>query len=124
MISMTLRHAGVPLSPYEFAGISVAVCKMLAKSSSEYLPSGPRMRLDFKYNEQNDKHQRCNSNAYFPIVLSLREMARVARIAPPKATAKSCRPILSNGLSPNLLLNKSSVHFSSASSWDVVACHC
>jgi hypothetical protein len=40
-ISMTLRHAGVPFPPYELAGFSFAVCKILAMSSSKYLPSGP-----------------------------------------------------------------------------------
>ena len=66
--------------------------------------------------------KRCSSKAYLPIVLSFGGVARVARIAPPKAKAKSCTSILSNGLPPILLLKKSWVHFSSA--WDVVACHC
>ena len=83
---------------------------------------GTTYKARFQIMNKMLKYQRCNSNAYFPIVLSFGGMARVARIAPPKATAKSCRLMLSNGLSPNLLLNKSSVHFSSA--WDVVACHC
>ena len=67
-------------------------------------------------------YQHCSSNAYLPIVLSFGGVARVAFKAPPKTMAKSFTSILSNGLPPNLLLKKSSVHFSSA--WDVVACHC
>ena len=48
IISITLRHTGVPIPPNELAVFSVASCKMLARSSSEYFPLGPRIRLDFK----------------------------------------------------------------------------
>ena len=113
MISITLRHAGVPFPPNELAGLSVAFCKISARSSSEYLPSEPRIRL--KNNEQRKvKYQRRSSKAYVPIVLSFGGMLRISRKAPLKAMAKSFISILSKGLSPNLLLKRSWVHFSSA----------
>ena len=59
IISTILRHSGVPLPPNELPGFSVAVCKISARSSSEYLPSWPRIRLVFSNNEQlNIKYQR------------------------------------------------------------------
>ena len=117
MISITLRHAGVLFPPNELAGLSVAFCKISARSSSEYLLSEPRIRLVVfkKNNEQrNVKYQRRSSKAYVPIVLFFGGMLRISRKAPPKAMAKSFISILSKGLSPNFLPKRSWVHFSSA----------
>ena len=45
MISITLITDGVPCPRNAPAGFSVAVCKILARSSSEYRPSEPRFSL-------------------------------------------------------------------------------
>lgn len=45
MISTNLRTGGVPRALKVPAGFEVAECRMLARSSSENLPSGPRFNL-------------------------------------------------------------------------------
>lgn len=46
IISTSRSAAGVPRALYAPPGLSIASLIILAKSSSEYFPSGPRLRLD------------------------------------------------------------------------------